>query len=143
MANDDHEHHREQPVPVVEPAAPVVDVEAVIARVRAACQAQPRRYTLPLDIDHLVVTSVNVPFPTSIDAETLAGILRGDAVPPAYAPHLERFLGEMSLTNILRFCDRHHIDAAMLARFVRAQRGGLALYRPDLEEHLDALVPGR
>lgn len=119
-----------------------VDVGAVVARVRELCALQPRRYTLTADIDHLVVTSINVPFPRPIDAETLADAIRDDDVPQGYVGHLERFLGEAPLAHILRFCDRHDIKAPTLARYVRGNRGKLALHRPDLEQHLDALVPG-
>jgi hypothetical protein len=118
------------------------DVGAVVARLRELCARQPRRYTLPENIDSLVVTSVNVPFPNPIDAASLARAIGDDDVPGKYAAHLERFFGEASLTHILRFCDHHDIKAPALARFVRHNRDKLALHRPDLEEHLDALVPG-
>lgn len=118
-----------------------VDVAAIVARVRSACQTQPRRYTQPVDIDTLVVTSVNVPFPKSVSAETLAQAIRRNAVPADYAGHFGRFLGEVPLVNVLRFCDRHQIKAPALARFVRDHRAELALRRPELEEHLDAVVP--
>jgi len=118
-----------------------VDVAAMVARVRTACKPLPRRYASPTDIDNLVVTGVNVPFPKPIDARTLAGAIRKGAVPPGYAGHFERFLGETPLVDILRFCDRHRIGAAALAEFVRGNRARLALRRPDLEEHLDAAVP--
>ena len=121
---------------------PAVDVGAVVARVRELCARQPRRYTLPADIDHLVVTSINVPFPELIDAGMLADAIRDDDVPPGYVGHLERFLGEAPLAHILRFCDRHDIKAPTLARYVRDHRSKLVLRRPDLEAHLDALVPG-
>ena len=123
-------------------ARTVTGVTTVIARVRALCARQPRRYTLPEDVDRVVVTSVNVPFPKPIDAATLAGAIRTSTIPLGYAGHLERFLGETPLNQLLRFCDRHAIGAPALARFVRGNRAKLVLRRPDLEEHLDALVPG-
>ena len=132
------EEHRRR-TQAVHPAA--VDVGVVVARIRELCALQPRRYMLPADIDHLVVTSINVPFPKPIDAGMLADAIRDDDVPPGYAGHLERFLGEAPLAHILRFCDRHGIKAPTLARYVRDNRGKLALRRPDLEQHLDALVP--
>lgn len=121
-----------------------VDVEAITAKVRQACQAgqyQPRRFTQPVDVDNLVVTSVNVPFPKLIDAETLARAIRRDRVPAEYAGHLGRFLGEIPVADILRFCDRHQIKARALAKFVRGNRAKLALQRVELEDHLDAIVP--
>ena len=118
------------------------DVGKVLAKVRALCARQPRRYTLPEDVDTVVVTSVNVPFPKLIDAATLADAIRTSDIPQSYAGHLERFFGETPLNQLLRFCDRHAIGAPVLAGFVRSNRAKLALRRPDLEEHLDALVPG-
>lgn len=117
------------------------EVNAVVAKVRAACVSQPRRFAKPVNVDRIVVTSVNVPFPKSIDAETLAQSIKANTLPVGYHGHLERFLGEVSLTDILRFCDRHDIKANTLARYVRTNRRELALRRPDLEEHLNALVP--
>lgn len=117
------------------------EVSSVVGKVRAACEKQPRRYTLPIDIDRIVVTSVNVPFPESIGAAELADALRSCAIPTKYSGHLGRFLGEVPLTDVLRFCDRHRIPAADLARYVAKNRGKLALHRPELEEHLHVLVP--
>ena len=118
------------------------EVATVIARVKAACETQPRSYTQPVDVDRIVVTSVNVPFPKSIEAATLARSLRTNTVPKGYAGHFERLLGELPLTDILRFCDRHDIKAPALARFVKTHGKKLALNRPDLEEHLHDVVPG-
>jgi len=117
------------------------EVAAIIARVREACKEPPQRYTLPADIDRIVVTSVNVPFPKSIEAKTLAHGLASNTVPKGFAGHFERFLGELSLTEILRFCDRHEIKEPTLARFVKKQGRRLALHRPELEEHLRGVVP--
>jgi hypothetical protein len=117
------------------------EVAAIVSRVRQACLNQPRRYTVPADIDRIVVTSVNVPFPKSIEAKTLAHGLASNTVPKGFAGHFERFLGELSLTEILRFCDRHEIKAPTLARFVKKQGKRLALHRPELEEHLRGVVP--
>ena len=119
-----------------------VDISAVIDTLRGLCRMQPRRYTRPIDIDALVTTSVNVPFPRLVDAATLAKSIADGIAPPDYAGHLGRFLGEVPLTDILRFCDRHAISARTLARFVRDNRTTLALRRPDLDDHLNALVPG-
>lgn len=117
------------------------EVAAIVARVRQACEKQPRRYAPPADIDRIVVTSVNVPFPKGIEAKTLAHGLASNTVPKGFAGHFERFLGELSLTEILRFCDRYGIKAPTLARFVRKQGNQLALHRPELEEHLHGVVP--
>ena len=118
------------------------EVAAIVARVREVCEGQrPRRYTQLPDIDRIVVTSVNVPFPKSIEAETLAHGLASNTVPKGFSGHFERFLGELSLTEILRFCDRHGIKASTLARFVKKQGRRLALHRPELEEHLRGVVP--
>ncbi len=111
----------------------------VIARVKEASAAQPRRFSVLPDIDRIVITSVNVPFPRRIDAETLAHGLTSNKVAAGFTGHFARFLGELSLTDILRFCDRHDIEAATLSRFVKKQGKRLALHRPDLNEHLDAL----
>ncbi len=118
------------------------DMAAIASRVREACERhRPRRYTGLPDIDRIVVTSVNVPFPRNIEASTLAYGLTANVVPKGWAGHFERFLGELSLTEILRFCDRHEIKAPTLARFVKKQRRRLALHRPELEEHLRGVVP--
>ena len=117
-------------------------VSDVVAKVRAACAGQPRRYVEPQDIDRIVVTSVNVPFPWSIDAPSLAASIQANAVPAGLKGHVGRFLGEVPLNDILRFCDRHAIKAPALARYIRTHGKELALRRPDLEQHLDALVPG-
>lgn len=118
-----------------------VDAATVVSRVRAACKDQPRRYAQRIDIDQVVVTSVNVPFPTLIDASALAGAIKADEVPKHYSGHVARLLGEVPVVNILRFCDRHAISATQLARVVRDQGRILGLRRPELEEYLDALVP--
>jgi hypothetical protein len=117
------------------------EVAAIVARVRQACEGQPRRYAPLPDIDRIVVASVNVPFPENIDAGTLARGLTSNTVPRGFAGHFERFLGELPLTEILRFCDRHAVAAPALARFVKTQGPGLALHCPDLEEHLRGVVP--
>jgi hypothetical protein len=118
------------------------EVAAIANRMREACERHPpRRYTTLPDIDRIVVTSVNVPFPTHIEAKALARGLASNTVPKGFAGHFERFLGELSLTEILRFCDRHEIAAPTLARFVRKQGRRLALHRPELEEHLRGIVP--
>ncbi len=116
------------------------DIAGILARVRAACAVQPRRYVVPVDTDAVTITSVNVPFPTAIDSEALADALHRNAVPIAFAGHVARFLGELPLVEILRFCDRHGIGADDLAAFVATHGQRLALRRPDLTEHLDALV---
>jgi hypothetical protein len=118
------------------------EVAAIADRVREACKRHPpRRYTTLPDIDRIVVTSVNVPFPKNIEAKTLARGLTSNTVPKGFSGHFERFLGELSLTEILRFCDRHEIKAPTLAKFVRKQSRRLALHRPELEEHLRGIVP--
>ena len=115
------------------------ETAAIVAKVREASASQPKRYRSLPDIDRIVVTSVNVPFPYGIDAETLVNGLVANTVPRKFAGHFGRFLGELSLTDILRFCDRHEIAASTLSRFVRKQGRRLALRRPDLDEHLHAL----
>jgi hypothetical protein len=118
------------------------DVDAIVGRVRRACARLPRRYAPRPDVDAIVVTSVNVPFGRTIDAETLADGIRRDQVPAEYAGHFGRFLCELPIAEVLRFGDRHGIDAPVLAKFVRHRREQLGLRRPELDEHLDALVPG-
>jgi hypothetical protein len=113
----------------------------VLARSRGrAAHAEIPAGTTP-NLDRVVEASVNVPFPTAIDACTLARAIRADLVPDGYAPHLARFLGELPVDLILRFCDQHAIEASRLARFVRHRHPELAVWRPELDEHLDALVP--
>jgi len=116
-------------------------VDIIVAKVRAACAGQPRRFSQPIDIDRVVVTSVNVPFPKGIDAATLAASLHANTIPSGYTGHFERFLGEVPLTDVLRFCDRHGVTANVLARYVKTHGKALALRRPELERHLNALVP--
>ncbi len=123
------------------PSSQSLDIPEILQRVGDLCALQPRRYTSPPDVDNLVATSVNVPFPVRIDAETLADALRTEEIPGLYYPHLERFLGETSLPVLLRFCDRHDISAGKLRDFIGKHRSRLALHRPELEEHLNALVP--
>ena len=118
------------------------EISAIIARVRTACETQPRRYAQPLDIDRMVVASVNVPFPRTIEAKTLVQSLQTNTIPKGYSGHFERLLGEVSLTDVLRFCDRHDIKASALARFVKTHGKTLALKRPELEEYLHGVVPG-
>jgi hypothetical protein len=117
------------------------DVDAIVGRVRRACAHQPRRYAPRADVDAIVVTSVNVPFRRIIDAEALADGIRRDQVPAGYAGHFGRFLGELPIAEVLRFGDRHGIDAPVLAKFVRNHREQLGLHRSELDDHLDALVP--
>jgi hypothetical protein len=117
-----------------------VDVPAVLRRIADLCAAQPRRYAAKPDVDNLVATSVNVPFPIRIDAKTLARALQSEEIPGPYHAHLERFLGETPLALLLRFCDRHDISASKLRHFIGKHRSRLALHRPELEEHLNALV---
>jgi hypothetical protein len=118
-----------------------IDVSAVLRRISQLCAVQPRRYGARPDVDHIVATSVNVPFPIRIDAKALADALQSDVIPTPYAAHLERFLGETPIGLLLRFCDRHDISADRLRHFVDNHRTRLALHRPELEEHLNALVP--
>lgn len=118
-----------------------IDVSAVLGRVAELCVSQPRRYATRPDVDHIVTTSVNVPFPVRIDAQTLADALKSGDIPERYDAHVERFLGETPIGLLLRFCDRHDISAGKLRNFVETHRTRLALHRPTLEEHLNALVP--
>ncbi len=115
------------------------EAAAIAARVKAASAKLPKRFGLPPDVDRIITTSVNVPFPKDIDAATLAQGLSSNTLPKGYAGHFERFLGELPLTDILRFCDVHDITAQTLARFIKKHGARLALHRPDLDEHLDAL----
>ena len=119
-----------------------IDVEAVLAKVRALCPPASRRVISASDPDHLVLTSVNVPFANRIDSEDLAEAIRTGRIPPGYRGHIERFLGETPLNRLLAFFDRHHIDTSMVAKFVREHGKGLALHRPDLQEHLRVLSGG-
>jgi hypothetical protein len=48
----------------------------------------------------------------------------------------------MPLNRIQSLFDRHHIDTAMVARFVREHGRDLALRRPDLEVHLRPVDDG-
>lgn len=125
--------------PVKASSAPL-DVHAVLRKIAELCALQPRRYAAKPDVDHLVATSVNVPFPVRIDAEALANALQSETIPAGYHPHLERFLGETPLALLLRFCDRHDISPGKLRHFIGKHRSRLALRRPELEEHLNALV---
>jgi hypothetical protein len=117
-----------------------VDVPAVLHRIAELCATQPRQYAARPDVDQIVATSVNVPFPIRIDAQTLAGTLQSENIPAGYHAHIERFLGETPIRLLLRFCDRHDISANRLRHFISKYRTRLALHRPDLDEHLDALV---
>ena len=101
-----------------EPVDRQAAVAAIVAKVRAACEKQPCHYTLPIDIDRVVVTSVNVPFPHGIDAAMLAGALVTNTVPDGFAGHIARFLGEVPMRDVLRFCDHHGLPAGVLARYV-------------------------
>jgi hypothetical protein len=126
--------------PKVETGRPPLDVDAIVAKVRALCAAHSVRSVLSLsDRDRLIVTSVNAPFAKQIDAEQLAASVRSGRIPSGYLGHFERFLGEIPLNRLLSFFDRHGIDAATVDRFVRKNGVELALYRPDLDEHLRAL----
>ncbi|MEI7607491.1 MAG: hypothetical protein WCJ64_08905 [Rhodospirillaceae bacterium] len=131
LAADPREEHRRSKAAV----------NTIIATVRAACARQPRRFSQPVDVDRIVITSVNVPFRNCIDAVGLAASLQGNTIPHLFAGHLERFLGELPLRDVLRFCDRHSISAEVLARYVRMHGKALALHRSDLVEHLNALIP--
>jgi hypothetical protein len=119
-----------------------IDVEAVLAKVRALCPPVSHRAVSETDPDRLLVTSVNVPFANRIDTERLVEAIRTGRIPPGYRGHIERFLGEIPLNRLLAFFDRHHIDTSTVAKFVREHGGGLALHRPDLQEHLRALSGG-
>jgi hypothetical protein len=116
-----------------------IDVEDVLAKVRALCPPVSHLAVSDTDPDRLLVTSVNVPFANRIDSEGLANVIRTGRIPPRYRGHIERFLGEIALGRLLAFFDRHHIDTSTVAKFVREQGAGLALHRPDLQEHLRAL----
>jgi hypothetical protein len=117
-----------------------IDVAAVLRRIGKLCAVKPRRYATTPDVDNLVVTSVNVPFPHRIYAKTLVDALQSKRIPDLYVGHLERFLGETPLALLLRFCDRHGIGASELRSFIDKHRSRLALHRADLDEHLNALV---
>jgi hypothetical protein len=114
-----------------------IDVDAIIARVRALCiPGSARPIISQSDPDRLIVTSVNVPFAKQIDAETLVAGVRTGQIPKGYLGHFERFFGEIPLNRLLAFFDRHGIDAATLTDFVRKKGPHLALHRPELNEHL-------
>jgi hypothetical protein len=113
-------------------------VLALSPRRHTAGQVDPRRRS---DVDHVVTASVNVPFRTIIDADTLARAILDDVVPKGFSGHLARFVGELPTELILRFCDRHAIGTHALARFIRNHRCDLAIRRPDLEAYIDELVP--
>jgi hypothetical protein len=117
-----------------------VNVPTVLHRIAELCATQPRRYAARPDVDHIVTTSVNVPFPIRIDAQTLADTLQSENIPAGYHAHVERFLGETPIRLLLRFCDRHDISANRLRHFISKYRTRLALHRPELDEHLNALV---
>lgn len=133
-----------EPSKPLDPAAPKpgIDVEAVIAKVRALLPPASHHVTSTTDPDRLLMVSVNVPFAKRIDSEGLAEVIRTGRIPPGYRGHIERFLGEMPLNRMLSFFDRHRIDTATVARFVREHGRDLALHRPDLEEHLRVLSGG-
>lgn len=116
-----------------------IDVEDVLAKIRALCPPISHRAISETDPDRLLVTSVNVPFANRIDSETLADVIRTGRIPPGYRGHIERFLGEIPLSRLLSFFDRHRIDTSTVAKFVREQGSSLALHRPDLQEHLRVL----
>jgi hypothetical protein len=118
-----------------------LDAQEIVRRISELNALQPRRYAAQPNVDTLVATSVNVPFPIRIKAEKLAETLRSEEIPIQYRPHLERFLGETPQALLLRFCDRHGISADKLRSFVGKHRSLLGLHRPALDEHLDALVP--
>jgi hypothetical protein len=114
----------------------------VLAKVRVLCPPVSHHVISDNDPDRLLVTSVNVPFANRIDSEELADMIRTGRIPPKYRGHIERFLGEIPLGRLLAFFDRHHIDTSTVVKFVRKQGPGLALHRPDLQEHLRALSSG-
>jgi hypothetical protein len=119
-----------------------IDVQDVLAKVRALCPPVSHRAISDTDPDRLLVTSVNVPFANRIDSEGLADVIRTGRIPPRYRGHIERFLGEIPLGGLLAFFDRHRIDTSTVAKFVREQGASLALHRPDLQEHLRGLSGG-
>jgi len=118
-----------------------IRINHISESLRKLCAETPRRYSQRIDIDKIVVASINVPFPDSIDASTLSQALRTTKIPSRYEKHLARFLGEISLIDILRFCDRHEIGVGILSKFFNASKTKLAIHRPDIEEHLDELIP--
>jgi hypothetical protein len=123
--------------PKADAAQGPIDVDAVVAKVRALCAPHAVRPIISQsDPDRLIVTSVNVPFARQIDAETLAAGVRTGRIPKGYLGHFERLFGETPLNRLLTFFDRHEIDMATVAAFVRKNGSHLALHRPDLDEHL-------
>ena len=95
-----------------------IDIEEVLAKARALCLPVSPRVISETDSDRLLVTSVNVPFANRIDSEGLAEVIRTGRIPPGYRGHIERFLGEIPLSRLLAFFDRHHIDTSTVAKFV-------------------------
>jgi hypothetical protein len=123
--------------PKADSAQGSIDVDAVVAKVRALCAAHPVRPVISQsDADRLIVTSVNVPFAKQIDAEALAAGIRTGRIPKGYLGHFERFFGEIPLNRLLAFFDRHGIDTATVNEFMRKNGSHLALHCPDLDEHL-------
>jgi hypothetical protein len=118
-----------------------INVDALTATLRRLCAKLPRRYCQRVDVDRVVVTGVNVPFRDSISAGSLARAIKKGDVPRKYVGHITRFLEEESVPNILRFCDRHEITESELAHFVRSHRSEFPVRRPQLEEHLNVVVP--
>jgi hypothetical protein len=113
--------------------------EQVLLRSARLTPKTGRHLRRPSNPDRVVEVGVNVPFKQYVTVAELAEALRANQVPDRIAAHLARFLGEFTLAEILGFCDRHGIGKPSLSRFLRDHRAELAIRRPDLEAHLDAL----
>jgi hypothetical protein len=92
--------------------------------------------------DRALCVSVSVPLPRKIAPEELIAAFRsaasgGGEAASTNAGHLDRLLSEMSVTEILRFCDRHGFGLSDLRNAYRWTRGRGGAPHPALEAHLE------
>lgn len=95
----------------------------------------------PAPEDRALCVSVSVPLATVIAPDDLVAAFAcaaqgGGEAASATAGHLDRLLSEMSVAEILRFCDRHGFALGDLLNAYRWNRARGGAPHPELEDHI-------
>ena len=102
------------------------EAKAIVERAISRSKSTAKKIRPAENVDKLVETSVNVPFPDHIDALTLAAILKSGILPGRYAPHVWRFIEEEDKARIARFLFAHNISEGEFQTSIKKFPEGMA-----------------
>ena len=86
------------------------------------------------------VVSASVPFAAIPSTEAMIAAIRAPNAHPAWRPHLERLLLELTPQVALEFSYRHGITMAELQRAYAVISAAAGLRNPELEDALDGVA---